>query len=100
MSLSKKALEQSFKDKSVVELEDLVHLIEDHFGYHVQLTRLEQSVELTDTQKKKLTSEIFRDQNVIHQLTQAENDRHNGISTYSDDEDEFARFLNEMNHGK
>lgn len=100
MSLSKKILEQSFKGKSVVELDDLVHLIEDHFGYHVQLTRMEQPLELTDTQKKKITSVIFRDPDVIHQLTQAEKDRQNGISTYSDSEEEFARLLTEVNHGK
>ncbi|MWC26916.1 hypothetical protein [Paenibacillus sp. MMS18-CY102] len=98
MALSKHELEQSFRDKSVVELEDLVHLIEDHFGYHVRLTRKEEQVSLPDIQKKKMTAAIFNDPNVIHQLTQAELDRQKGISTYSDDEEEFARLIAETKH--
>ncbi|PWV97910.1 hypothetical protein DFQ01_12097 [Paenibacillus cellulosilyticus] len=100
MSLSKHELEQSFKDKSVVELEDLVHLIEDHFGYDVRLTRKEDPSRLTDIQKKKMTAAIFNDPDVIHQLTQAELDRQRGISTYSDDEEEFARLIAEVKHDK
>lgn len=100
MSLSKHKLEQSFKGKSVVELEDLVLLIEDHFGYHVQLTRKDDSPILTDEQKRMLNSAIFNDPDVINQLIQAENDRQNGISTYSEDEDEFSRLLTEVKHDK
>jgi hypothetical protein len=98
MLLSKQTLELSFKGKSVVELEDLVHLIENHFGYHVQLTPKEEPKVLTDTQKKRLTSIIFNDPNVINQLAQAEKDRQNGVSTYSDDEEEFSRLLSEVKH--
>ncbi|MFC3767440.1 hypothetical protein ACFOSW_02040 [Paenibacillus sp. GCM10012303] len=98
MSLSKQTLELSFKGKSVVELEDLVHLIENHIGYQVQLTPKEEPKVLTDTQKKRLTSIIFNDPNVINQLAQAEKDRQNGVSTYSDDEEEFSRLLSEVKH--
>lgn len=92
MSLSKHTLEQSFKEKSVV-------LIEDHFGYHDQLTRKDEAEGLTTEQKKMLTSVIFNDPDVIKQLSQAELDRQNDISTYSDDEEEFARLLTEVTRG-
>ncbi|MCD9022943.1 hypothetical protein [Cohnella silvisoli] len=98
MSISKDILDQSFKGKSIVELDDLVHLIEDHFGYRVQLTRKDEESSLTDEQKKKLTSIIFKDPDVIYQLSQAEKDRQKGISTYSDNEEEFAKLLTEIAH--
>lgn len=39
MPIPKGTLEQNFKHKSVVELEDLVQFIEDHFGYHETLSK-------------------------------------------------------------
>lgn len=48
---------------------------------------------LTDEQKK-LTSVIFKDEGVLSQLQQAQKDRRDGISTYSDSEEEFAQLLN------
>lgn len=100
MSISKDTLEQSFKNKSVVELEDLVHLIEDHFGYRVTLSKKADSIPLTDKQKQKLTSIIFKDPDVLYQLEQANLDRQKGISTYSDSEEEFAQLLDEVAHDK
>jgi hypothetical protein len=100
MSISKDTLDQSFKGKSVVELDDLVHLIEDHFGYRVQLIRIDKEQPLTEEQKKNLTSIIFKDPDVFYQLSQAEKDRKEGNSTYSDSEEEFAQLLTEVNNGK
>jgi hypothetical protein len=39
MTISKDQLEKSFKNKSYVELEDLVQLIEDNFGFSVTLKK-------------------------------------------------------------
>ncbi|WP_339223484.1 hypothetical protein [Paenibacillus sp. FSL H8-0332] len=50
---------------------------------------------LTDEQKK-LTSVIFKDEGVLSQLQQAQKDRRDGISTYSDSEEEFAQLLNNI----
>lgn len=97
MSLSKEQLEQSFKDKSYVELDDLVQLIEDNFGYSVTLKKKDS---LSDKQKKKMTSEIFMDEGVLYQLRHAKKDREAGISTYSDSEEEFAKLLTEVDNGK
>lgn len=83
MSLSKEQLEQSIKNKSYVELDDLVQLIEDNFGYSVTLRK---KASLTDEQKKNLTAEIFKDEGVLYQLRQAKKDREEGISTYSDED--------------
>ncbi|MEK3686578.1 hypothetical protein [Paenibacillus sp. FSL R10-2736] len=45
----------------------------------------------TDEQKKRMTSVIFKDEAVLSQLQQAQKDRNEGISTYSDSEEEFAQ---------
>lgn len=97
MSLSKEQLELNFKDKSYVELDDLVQLIEDNFGYSVTLKK---KSSLSNEQKKQMTSEIFKDEGVLYQLRQSEKDREAGISTYSDSEEEFAKLLTEVDNGK
>lgn len=51
MSISKEQLEQSFNNKSIVELEDLVRLIEENFGYTVTLKKKENG-NISDEQKK------------------------------------------------
>lgn len=95
MSISKEQLEQSFQGKSYVELKDLVQLIEENFGFNVTLQRKDEPV-FTDEQKKRMTSVIFKDEDVLSQLRQAQRDRENGISTYSNSEDEFAQLLKEI----
>jgi hypothetical protein len=99
VSISKEQFEQSFKDKSYVELEDLVHLIEDNFGYNVTLKKKDRS-QLTDEQKKQMASVIFKDESVLQQLRQTQKDIEAGISTYSDNEEEFSRLLDEVGNGK
>lgn len=95
MSISKEQLEQSFQGKSYVELKDFVQLIEENFGFHVTLQRKDEQPIFTEEQKKKMTSVIFKDEAVLSQLQQAQKDRKDGVSTYSDSEDEFAQLLKE-----
>jgi hypothetical protein len=94
MSISKEQLEQSFRGKAYVELKDLVQLIEDNFGFNVTLQRKNEPA-FTDEQKKRMTSVIFKDEGVLSQLKQAQKDRKDGISTYSDSEEEFSQLLKE-----
>ncbi|WP_340007852.1 hypothetical protein MHH52_08295 [Paenibacillus sp. FSL K6-0276] len=100
MSISKEQLEQRFRDKSYVELKDLVQLIEENFGFNVSLQRKDEQPTFTDEQKKRMTSVIFKDEGVLSQLQQAQKDRKDGISTYSDSEEEFAKLLNEVGNEK
>lgn len=95
MSISKEQLEQSFQGKSYVDLKDLVQLIEENFGFNVTLQRKDERPTFTDEQKKRMTSVIFKDENVLSQLKQAQKDLNDGISTYSDSEEEFAKLLEE-----
>lgn len=95
MSISKEQLEQSFRDKSYVELKDLVQLIEENFGFNVSLQRKDEQPTLTNEQKQRMTSVIFKDESVLSQLQQAQKDRKDGISTYSDSEEDFAQLLKE-----
>ncbi|BCG58409.1 hypothetical protein [Paenibacillus sp. URB8-2] len=96
MSISKEQLEQSFKDKTYVELKDLVQLIEENFGFNVTLQWKDKQPTFTEEQKKRMTSLIFNDDGVLSQIHQAQNDRKNGISTYSDSDEEFEKLLNEV----
>ncbi|MEK3794962.1 hypothetical protein MKX42_24775 [Paenibacillus sp. FSL R7-0204] len=95
MSISKEQLEQSFQGKSYVDLKDLVQLIEENFGFNVTLQRKDEQPTFTDEQKKRMTTVIFKDEDVLSQLRKSKNDRDNGISTYSDSENEFAQLLKE-----
>ncbi|MFD1773233.1 hypothetical protein [Paenibacillus rhizophilus] len=52
----------------------------------------------TEEQKKRMTSVIFKDDGVLSQLQQAQKDRKNGISTYSDSEEEFAKLVDEAGY--
>jgi hypothetical protein len=99
VSISKEQLEHSFKDKSYVELEDLVHLIEDNFGYNVTFKKKDNS-ELTDDHKKKMSSILFKDESVLHQLRQTQEDIEAGMLIYSDNEEDFARLINEVENGE
>lgn len=47
----------------------------------------------TDEQKKRMTSVIFKDEDVLSQLQQARKDRKDEISTYSDSEEEFIQLV-------
>ncbi|MNN98472.1 hypothetical protein D3C81_2178710 [compost metagenome] len=71
-----------------------MQLIEDNFGFNVTLQRKDEPA-FTDEQKNKMASVIFNDKDVLSQLRQAKHDRENGISTYSDSEEEFAQLLKE-----
>lgn len=50
--------------------------------------------------KKQVTSAIFKNEGVLYQLRQAKKDRDAGISTLSDDEEEFAKLLTEVDNEK
>ncbi|AIQ16981.1 hypothetical protein H70357_10145 [Paenibacillus sp. FSL H7-0357] len=95
MSISKEQLEQSFQGKSYVDLKDLVQLIEENFGFNVTLQRKDEQPIFTEEQKKRMTSVIFKDEGVLSQLQQAQKDRKDGVSTYSDSEEEFTQLLKE-----
>lgn len=99
MSITKKQLEQSFKDKNVVELKDLVQLIEDNFGFQVTLQRKDNRPTFTEEQKQRMTSTIFKDDGVLSQLANTRSDLENGISTYSDSEEEFSKMVDEVRNG-
>jgi hypothetical protein len=47
-----------------------------------------------------MTSEIFKDEGVLYQLRQAKKDREEGMTTYSDSEEEFAKLLSEVDNDK
>lgn len=100
MSISKEQLEQSLQGKSYVDLKDLVQLIEENFGFNVTLQRREERSTFTEEQKKRMSAVIFKDEDVLSQIRQAKYDQENGISTYSDSEEDFAQLLKEVQNEK
>lgn len=84
------------KNKSVIELNELKQVIEEQFDYHVSLSKKRKDESLT----KRVIEVIMSDEDVLDQLRKAKADREEGISTYSDDEEEFARLVDEVNSGR
>ncbi|OMF84554.1 hypothetical protein BK147_33095 [Paenibacillus sp. FSL R7-0337] len=74
----------------------MVQLIEENFGFNVTLQRKEDHPNFTEDQKKRMSTVIFKDEDVLSQLRKAKNDRENGISTYSNSEEAFAQLLKEV----
>jgi hypothetical protein len=68
---------------------------EQNFGYDVMLKKKDSS-NLTDEQKKQMTSAIFNNEEILDQLRQAKKDREAGISTYSDSDEEAVQLLSEV----
>ena len=90
--ITKDQLDKSLKHKTFIELEDLVELIEQQFGYQVSLAKKDHS-SLTEEQKKKMTKIIFSDEDVLRQLNESElESEENGIESFED----FKRFMNEV----
>jgi hypothetical protein len=97
MALSREQLERNLKNKPFVELDDLVQLIEDNFGYSVTLKKKRI---VSSEQKKQLASAIFKNEGVLSQLRQSKRDKEAGISTYSDSDEEFERPFTEADNAK
>jgi hypothetical protein len=94
--ITKHQLDNSLKHKTFIELEDLVELIEQQFGYQVSLAKKDHN-NLTEEQKKKLAKIVFSDEDVLRQLQESESEpENNDIESHED----FARFMNEARNAR
>lgn len=94
--ITREKFESKVKNKSVIELSELIQVIEEQFGYDVYLSKKRKDETLT----KRVTEAIMSNEDVLNQLKKAKADREAGISTYSDDEKEFSRLVDEVNSGR
>jgi hypothetical protein len=82
--ITKDQLDHSLKHKTFIELEDLVELIEQQFGYQVSLAKKDHN-NLTEEQKKKLAKIVFSDEDVLRQLQESESEpEKNDIESHED----------------
>jgi len=93
--ITREKFESQVKDKSVITLSELIQVIEEEFGYDVILSKKQKNEELT----RRVTEAILANVDVLDQLRKAKADREAGISTYSDDEEAFAKLVDEVNRG-
>lgn len=92
--ITKDQLDNSLKHKTFIELEDLVELIEQKFGYQVSLAKKDHS-NISGEQKKKMAKIMFSDEDVLRQLQESESEPEiNDIESHED----FIRFMNEASN--
>lgn len=94
--ITREQFDSKIKNKSIIELDELIHLIAEQFGYNVSITKKQSDEELT----KRVAKAILSNEDVLDQLRKAQADRDAGISNFIDDEDEFSRLADEVNGGR
>ena len=83
----------TFKNRAEIEVNELYQVMEKQFGYGSnKLPR-----PLSPTQKDEITRVIFSNEDVLDQLKKSKLDRDKGIIPYSNDVNDFAKLVNELN---
>ncbi|WP_314000051.1 hypothetical protein [uncultured Paenibacillus sp.] len=90
--ITKEQFDKSLGNKTKIELDDLIHLIEEQFGYNVSVSK-----KFTEEEKKKMTKVIFTNEDVLRQLAESdlEPEEHD-IETF----EAYTRYMNEVRNGK
>lgn len=86
--LTREQFDKIFKDKSVIEPEDLVYVLEEKLGYSVSLKKRHR---LTEGDKRRMTKAIFSNEEILKQLQESAANQN-----YIYDEEEFTRFVEEV----
>ncbi|QGQ98458.1 hypothetical protein EHS13_28040 [Paenibacillus psychroresistens] len=82
----------TFKNRNVIEVNELVQVMEKQFGYKADLIQPTPTLE----QKGKITDAIFSNQEILQQLRQSKMDRDDGIPIYSNDIADFTKLVDEI----
>jgi hypothetical protein len=86
--ITKEQFEKSLGNKSKIALNDLIHVIEEQFGYKVSISK-----KFTEEQKKKMTKAIFTNEDVLKQLDESELEPEgNDIGSF----EAYTRFMKEV----
>jgi hypothetical protein len=92
--ITKETLDKYVGDKSIIELDVILDLIVHEFGISMPLES-----KPTDEQRKNVTKEISRNEEIIGQIRSARANRDETFSSYSGDEDDFDKLIIEVNEG-
>lgn len=86
--ITKEQFDKSLGNKSRIELDDLIYVIEEQFGYKVFISK-----KYTEEQKKRMTKAIFTNEDVLRQLDESELEPEgNDIGSY----EAYTRFMKEV----
>ena len=89
--ITRERFEKVIKNKQIINLDELITVIENEFGYTVNLEE-KNKVNLNEQQKKKMSKVIFNNPEVLKQLQESslESD-----DEYIGNEDEFMEIIRE-----
>ncbi|WP_066309749.1 hypothetical protein [Bacillus sp. FJAT-29814] len=89
--ITRERFEKIVKGKDKIDLEELVMVIENEFGYSVKLEE-KNGGDFSEIQKRKMTDLIFSNEGVLKQLSESSKE---SDDDYIDDEEEFMRLIKE-----
>lgn len=90
--VTKKQIDQfyyKFKDKDIVDLDEMLTVFEEVFEYHAPVSML------SEEKKKKITKSLFMNPEVIKDLRESAND-----TELIDDEEEIMRIVHEVGNDR
>ena len=93
--ITKETLNKYVGDKSIIELNDILELIEQEFGITMPLGDKD-----SEQQTKEMTKAISENEEVLKQIRSARANRDHTLSSYSGDEDDFDKLVFEVNDGR
>jgi hypothetical protein len=89
--ITRERFEKIIRGKDKIDLEELVMVIENEFGYSVKLEEKKQA-DFTEGQKTRMTDLIFSNEQVLKQLRKSSKESEDD---YIDDEETFMRIIKE-----
>jgi hypothetical protein len=89
--ITRERFDKAVKNKDIINLEELVNIIENEFGYSVNLEEKNKEI-YTIEQRKAMTKAIFNHPEVLKQLSESSFESDN---EYIEEEIEFIEFIRE-----
>jgi hypothetical protein len=89
--ITRECFDKAVKNKDIINLEELVNIIENEFGYSVNIEEKNKEM-YTKEQRKAMTKAIFNHPAVLKQLSESSFKSDN---EYIEDDNEFIEFIRE-----
>ncbi|TWI56343.1 hypothetical protein [Halalkalibacter nanhaiisediminis] len=93
-------VKEMLKENSLDAVEEFVTVINkelEHTNYSVINLSSGEKDDFSVAQKARMTKAVFENEEVLRQLRQARANRDSDLSSYSDDEEDFDRLVDEVN---
>lgn len=85
--ITREQFDKVVKDKNEIKADDLVYVLEEKLGYAVSL---EEKLQLTDEQRKRMTDFVFTNDDILSQLHEASKN-----PEYIEDDEEAYKIIRE-----